>query len=1394
MLRYLSVVFLSLISSSAAVETLSGSDCEVRAGNNQWTFTNGVIFNCVVKSATGEGQALDIIVDGTLEFNQNIGDPDFPITNLRITRNLQGQPLTGKVSGDIITSGDQNLQIDLEFTLSGDQKLVAQGVINLEGDLTKTTTGSLTAQTSQTGAITILKSLSVTDNLILQGNSLQFHGPSLTSVNGNIDLNGEMLFRGAIPQSITCSNGILTAMSFTKDSSLSGKVTFEASQLAGDSQTAAGIRLSPPGGITVQTSEGMEIKSPITTPGSIDCSGGPLTIGDIQLIGIAGSGQNIRSYTTLVVGDITQVQNTASLTLDGPDGITAGDIRVPGELTVESTISLNQLIAGRAIFKQSMSIASDVNTDLGFMCQADVTLTKPGAGTQTVHGGDTLDITGNVLRATGDLALRGTHVTVRGNVVVTEGLLRIDAVGAEPNAQLAKDVTAVGITFEGPCLLSSTSTQTLDAGSGGFVVQPSLSKDRGDLIVKGYNFDIVGDLTANSGSLTIAGNPTSFQCSGNILAGVTLQLPPCQLVLVGSQPQSVQANIKLNGFGGRLEAPSPIYKTVTGPLSLSGTYVELADEVIVSDGGLTIMGRITALGKLKATGTVDLDDGEVSGDIEGRDITVKGQINLVGTGNQRFYAPQGSVYCMSTVTKTQGDFSIRGASSVTLDNDVIINTGELEISSNSEAKIQGNLDAASMILSPILLLGSSQQIKSPDIVAQAMTKASGGDLTIKTSARLRLNGLWSTTHPQTSIVFDKISFTDTPSFSSNSNIQCEKDITIKYPLTLDGSSDQRLSSAGYLKCKDLVKNVASCSIVGPSGIEVLEDSGSGINIFGDFTIEGPFTSDVTAISASAFALRGSCTLTRADTQTITATSLGLGETASNGGITKSSGDLSIVLSGSVILHGDISVPAGVFDIRGKSATVHSSSIVASSINFHGFTGNVINLVVEIGAGDTKQVLRATGGKLQLDSQLSKNNGLLELEGQGGIHIDGDISAGDLLVKSFLQSSAGSIVVMQNMEFMDAVVLDNTGRTEMNVGDFSVGNQLIVHKSITKATGDLIFLNRLGTILLHGDITLSSGSLEFNGKIFIDGNLAATTRMEFKATVVLQGSGSQQLKSKNVRFVGEEPVSVTKSNGALSLGESSDPTSKVFFSGTGSLSVWNGSLTVSGLLTIEQNVWADYDVTLDDVTMTGLNQQSIISIQDEGCLLIHGKLIKDTNHLVVGKDCITLGTITDAKNGRLVRCGPSAPDPCQTSTCKCTNPSDPTGQAPCVSIASSCPGDNRPTRSPTNFPTTAAPTMPGETLSPTSSPVTKSPTKFGETRSPTKMQVNTRSPTPKAGGAAAAGGSPTSSTVIGIIVVVVVLAIPGIAILIWLCVRNKRSFGDTEVLLSEDVGEYQAPNA
>lgn len=378
--------------------------------------------------------------------------------------------------------------------------------------------------------------------------------------------------------------------------------------------------------------------------------------------------------------------------------------------------------------------------------------------------------------------------------------------------------------------------------------------------------------------------------------------------------------------------------------------------------------------------------------------------------------------------------------------------------------------------------------------------------------------------------------------------------------------------------------------------------------------------------------------------------------------------------------------------------------------------------------------------------------------------------------------------------MDAVVLDNTGRTEMNVGDFSVGNQLIVHKSITKATGDLIFLNRLGTILLHGDITLSSGSLEFNGKIFIYGNLAATTRMEFKATVVLQGSGSQQLKSKNVRFVGEEPVSVTKSNGALSLGESSDPTSKVFFSGTGSLSVWNGSLTVSGLLTIEQNVWADYDVTLDDVTMTGLNQQSIISIQDEGCLLIHGKLIKDTNHLVVGKDCITLGTITDAKNGRLVRCGPSAPDPCQTSTCKCTNPSDPTGQAPCVSIASSCPSDNRPTRSPTNFPTTAGPTMPGQTLSPTSSPVTKSPTKFGETRSPTKMQVNTRSPTPKAGGAAAAGGSPTSSTVIGIIVVVVVLAIPGIAILIWLCVRNKRSFGDTEVLLSEDVGEYQAPNA
>eukprot|EP00463_Aulacantha_scolymantha_P001825 TRINITY_DN2448_c0_g1_i1.p1 TRINITY_DN2448_c0_g1~~TRINITY_DN2448_c0_g1_i1.p1 ORF type:complete len:126 (-),score=11.76 TRINITY_DN2448_c0_g1_i1:70-447(-) len=120
----------------------------------------------------------------------------------------------------------------------------------------------------------------------------------------------------------------------------------------------------------------------------------------------------------------------------------------------------------------------------------------------------------------------------------------------------------------------------------------------------------MGDLTANSGSLTIAGVATSFTSTGNILAGLNLNLPSCQVLLQGNIDQSVRANV--GKTSGVLEAPSQIIKTNNGQLVLDGHNVNLHGDVRVAHSGLSIMGQVDAKGRLIASETIDIDEGKNS--------------------------------------------------------------------------------------------------------------------------------------------------------------------------------------------------------------------------------------------------------------------------------------------------------------------------------------------------------------------------------------------------------------------------------------------------------------------------------------------------------------------------------------------------------------------------------------------------------------------------------------------------------------------------------------------------------------------------------------------------------------------------------------------------------------
>jgi len=462
---------------------------------------------------------------------------------------------------------------------------------------------------------------------------------------------------------------------------------------------------------------------------------------------------------------------------------------------------------------------------------------------------------------------------------------------------------------------------------------------------------------------------------------------------------------------------------------------------------------------------------------------------------------------------------------------------------------------------------------------------------------------------------------------------------------------------------------------------------------------------------------------------IQSNSFTLGESMSVGGLTKANGNLNIELNDGVIIHGDISVANGVFDVMGTSASIYSSIVEASSINFHGFSGNVINLLGEPTASSKDQSLIATGGQLKLDGKVTKEIGKLELKGSDRIIILGSsIIAGELLVSSLLQTKVASIKVNGKTEFKDNLELQYESKTEISIGEVYTDIDLIFHKKISKNKGQLAVTNRLGKTYIYGDITLGDGSFDCSSKVFIFGSVVAPISMTFQFTVMLQGDGNQALTSKNIKFQGEQAVSVKKSNGDLSLGDSVVPQTTILFDGVASLSVWNGSLTVFGKLTIGHNIWADNDITLQDVTMNGAGQiQQIMAL---GCLRISGVLKKPSYDLMLGQDCIELGTQTETSNGDIYRCGPTAEDPCLTKPCKCRQDSS------CQTLPVSCPDPSgRITKSPTKAPTskaTPSPTKHDETKAPTDMPTTRPPTRSGETFAPTNSPINsnTTPPTPQ----------------------------------------------------------------
>ena len=1056
----------NIIKSSGDLELIGGSKIQLSGSGEQRIDAEGGSLNILdtLSKATGNlilGGATDIDLDAT-------------VTAAIGTLLIEDDFLAG---GNLIAGGDITLQGSTTMDGSGDQSIDA-GVGTLTSNvIAKTTAGNLTL-----GGDTLVDcngDVNVNDGNLIVEDSFKV-GKNL-SASGGISLSGAVNLDGTSDQVIDAGSGTLQA-----SSSLS--------------KTASGdLTLKGTGNIDLNDDVDVDDGN-LIIPHDFQASGNLIAKNNVQISGLGtldgGGEQRIDAETGNLSVSSSITKATGNLAMGGGSSIDldATITAAAGAITAEDSVKLSaDLIAGNGVTLASdilLDGATNQSVDAGLGTLQVNKIEKTGAGNLTLEGNTLIDVEDIISVSDGNLLIDGP-IDAEKDITSDNG-----SVSFNDQASLSGNITGVGINLGGTTTLDGAGDQSLDAKTGTLQADASVRKSSsGDLYLSGdAKIDLDDDLYVDNGTLFIQ---DSFESAGDVVTSGDLNINAgATFDGAGSQ--------RIDSENGTLSVNSTINKA-NGDLTLAGaTAIDINNAVNVNAGSLYIEDDFTASHDLTA----------------GNDIRFSGTATLDGSGAQSVDAQSGALTVFSTISKGDGNLTLKGGTKVELYEKAETLSGSFTIEGDFDASGDLIANGDLTLLNVGTLSGSGEQ----------RMDARGGTLTIESLLTKGNNNLILSGDSGIDIN-DDITVTAGDlivegSFTLAGDFLVSNDIILPFSGVLDGTGDQYITAQigklentstleksteggmnlsgkeSILLNQSLIQSRGTQNFNGPTvlndNVDLTADT---VNFFS--VIDGPYNLKISSSGDTTFYEPvGSITSLGTGTGPTVYIQAG-GKTTFMKSVATESGIQQIGTAGTVTFHEDVTIQGGDTD------SFFYGDVVFEGASFS-TTGSV---VFGDSSGDT---LTLSGGVNSIDSSIGNHDIIINatingaedlslLAGRGNVTVNAEI--GTTTPIQNLISSGEVLSFKEKVDVSDAISLSASDSLHI-IGsldpitvslfasdDIHIWSPVIADSSITAIAGsdgtgsvNLFSGSSLQTTDVDSRIEVRTGSIL--GDIYIEGDIRA----------------------------------------------------------------------------------------------------------------------------------------------------------------------------------------------------------------------------------------------------------------------------------------------------------------
>ena len=1136
----------SLSSTGAGIAFTSGTAVTLGQTVTLSTSASGLSFGSTVDASSIGGQGLGLSLSGgSATASSDIGATyalgTLTLTNATLAMGAHALHLAGGVtpsSGYISSSGTIYLEggVAQSVSFSGSTSLnnlelnKTAGTATLNGSGLEVWGGNLKLDTTNSGALALGASTSVSGNVDIEGGTLNLGGNTL-SVAGNWTMgSGSLAYAGLGTVSIGGAGASTTLFAGSTDFPglsciVPGKTlefTFGTTQyvhgtltLAGSASSLIHLESSSSGSawtisasgtksvtyVKVQDSDATTAIAAtkshnlggntnwsygvITWTGSNSTSWGNLLNWDPNQVPTSVDDVDIPSSGTSAWPNLGSTFSVKDLTLSGELDSTGGTIDVYGSLVVSSGATVTSPTNTTWAMKTA---STNVNSGLGAVSIGNLTV-DPGSGAVSLSA-NALTVSGLTI-SSGSLATGTLALTVNGTTSIGAST-SLDASASSTSLTLKGDVSGSGTLDAAPTTTEIDGAMTVsyfnhhggtvafkntsaDQSVNGYTFSSVQIADTGHTVTMAGNWIIAGSLTTTAGNLTDGGNSLSFTgTSGSVSLAVSTVTSTGTWTFAGTTSLTTNGNVLENiVLGNGTGSPATQTLTLADSLAQTGTF-----SVAPSSGNPTL--NMGGHGWTFGGATLDLSNLYALSNVG--TLTFNGASTLTPPNASAGYlasivlgdsaASGNESLAIGASMQQSGSFSVVKAGTA---------TRSLSVGALAQWTVGGNVNFTNLgfftpSTSTLALDGTASQLTSAGLSLNNLTvgdssSASGEQLTIEDNTAVLGNLAAVKNGTRTLAIASGKTLTVTGNLDfSNLGSFSMTGATVAF----NNGSSQTVKPNG-MNFDSVTIGGANVKWTGSSTVGNVEIQGGQTLTLDNSVVPGPVSLSVAAnktITIDNTPSAGILSLNASDATVANTVTLTLGSAATianSGSLTVASSNAAVAIVGDG-LNTSLSVNPISFmaPVSGKSLTLNNFKT--------GLDHSISTASLKIVGAVTLGNLGITTGALTFDPAGNSTLNVADLSSAGAINnpttISGFTSAINasgnvsLTGASFTYPAQNTLTMSGNGKAL------KLGAASPNLGNFTVSG--VVTVSMDPASSDL---NMVGSLL----VTNASGQLDMNGK-------------------------------------------------------------------------------------------------------------------------------------------------------------------------------------------------------------------------------------------------------------------------------------------------------------------------